>query len=88
MARRSRARAPGDLREELAHAEQLRCRTERRGKWSEHFTEDDLDAIRDHQLDVLIRFAYGIIRGDILDVPRHGVWSFHHGDIERYRGGG
>jgi hypothetical protein len=87
VARRSRALRPVDMTEELAAAEQLVCRTERRGRWSEHFRADDLASIRDQQPDVLIRFAYGIIRGEILDLPRYGVWSFHHGDVERYRGG-
>jgi hypothetical protein len=87
VARRSRALRPVDLRTELAGAEQLVCRTERRGKWSEHFREEDLASIRAHRPDVLIRFSYGIIRGEILELPRLGVWSFHHGDVERYRGG-
>jgi hypothetical protein len=87
VARRSRALRSVDLRTELAGAEQLTCRTERRGKWSEHFAADDLAAIRAHRPDVLIRFSYGIIRGEILELPRYGVWSFHHGDVERYRGG-
>lgn len=87
VARRSSALAPVDMSAELADAAVLRARPERQGRWSEHFTPDDLATIREHQPDVLLRFAYGIIRGEILDVAPHGVWSFHHGDIERYRGG-
>jgi hypothetical protein len=87
VAPRSRALRPVDLTDELAGAEQLVCRTERRGRWSEHFTDDDLARIGDQRPDVLLRFAYGIIRGAILDLPRYGVWSFHHGDVDRYRGG-
>jgi hypothetical protein len=33
------------------------------------------------------RLAFGIVRGEILRAPRHGVWSFHHDDEMRYRGG-
>jgi hypothetical protein len=42
--------------------------------------------IRACNLDVLIRFGFNILRGEILQAARFGVWSFHHGDNERYRG--
>jgi hypothetical protein len=50
------------------------------------FERDDLAAIEAHRPDVLIRFGFGILKGDILSLPRHGVWSYHHGDEEKYRG--
>ena len=37
-------------------------------------------------LDVLVRFGFGIVRGDVLDAPEYGVLSYHHGDIRKYRG--
>ena len=37
-------------------------------------------------LDILVRFGFGIIRGDVLTAPTHGVFSYHHGDIREYRG--
>jgi len=51
------------------------------------FPEDALDKIRSKNLDVLIRFGFNILRGDILKAARYGVWSYHHGDNEFYRGG-
>jgi len=51
------------------------------------FPAEAIAAIRALDLDVILRFGFNIIRGDILDTARHGVWSFHHGDSERYRGG-
>lgn len=36
--------------------------------------------------DVVIRFGFGIIKGDVLTRPKFGVLSFHHGDIRKYRG--
>lgn len=36
--------------------------------------------------DVVVHFQVGILQGDILTRPRHGVLSFHHGDIRQYRG--
>ncbi len=36
--------------------------------------------------DVVVRHGFGILKGRILTEPDHGVLSFHHGDIRRYRG--
>lgn len=55
--------------------------------FSERFTQHDLSIIAGHHPDVLLRFGFNIIRGEILQLPRYGVWSFHHGDETRYRGG-
>jgi len=35
----------------------------------------------------MIRFGFNILRGDILTVARYGIWSYHHGDNDFYRGG-
>ncbi len=59
----------------------------RRGKWSDYFLDDDIKRIRSHDVDLLIRGGFGILRGEILTVARYGVWSFHHGDNLRNRGG-
>lgn len=36
--------------------------------------------------DVVFRHGFGILRGQILTAPKHGVLSYHHGDIRKYRG--
>lgn len=66
---------------------EIRCRVTRRGKFSEYFAVADVQAIRGFELDFILRFAFGVIRGEILAAARHGVWSFHHDDEERFRGG-
>ncbi|MCB0790388.1 MAG: hypothetical protein H6595_11600 [Flavobacteriales bacterium] len=75
-----------DIRDRIAGAPTVVCTTTRKGH-GEYFSDADLDAIRGHRPDVLLRFGFGIIRGAILEVPTHGVWSFHHGDEQHYRGG-
>ena len=47
----------------------------------------DVEWLRAFQPDVLLRFGFRILRGDVLEVARHGIWSYHHGDSARYRGG-
>lgn len=51
------------------------------------FDPEAVEFIRSRQLDVLIRFGFNILRGEILTAAKHGVWSYHHGDNDYYRGG-
>jgi hypothetical protein len=46
-----------------------------------------LDEIRARKLDVLLRFGFKVLGGEILRCARYGVWSYHHGDNDQYRGG-
>ena len=59
----------------------------RRTRYCDDFEPADLDRIAKHDIDVGIRIGYRILRGDILDLPRFGIWSFHHGDNRINRGG-
>lgn len=83
---RPRAARTRDLGERLEHVPVRSCRVRYVGKYSEHFESEDLEAIEAHDLDFILRFSFGIIRGEILDAARFGVWSFHHGDEQAYRG--
>jgi hypothetical protein len=53
----------------------------------DRFPTDAIERIKALELDVILRFGFRIIRGEILHAARYGVWSYHHGDSERYRGG-
>lgn len=75
-----------DLSAMLTGIPVLRCTPEPEGK-AQAFRSQDLAAIREHRPDVLLRFGFGILKGAILDLPTHGVWSFHHGDPAQFRGG-
>ncbi|MFH5927255.1 glucosamine inositolphosphorylceramide transferase family protein [Roseomonas xinghualingensis] len=70
----------------LAEVPRLRVRPARKG-FVHRFADGDLAAIQGHDLDVLLRFGFNVLRGGILHAARHGVWSFHHGDNSAYRGG-
>ena len=52
----------------------------------DRFAPEDIAQIREVNLDVLFRFGFRIIRGEILSCAKHGVWSFHHADNREYRG--
>lgn len=46
----------------------------------------DLDSVKKEEFDILFRIGWGIIKGDILNLPKHGIWSLHHGDYKKFRG--
>lgn len=37
--------------------------------------------------DVVVQIGFGILSGDVLSAPEHGILSYHHGDVTAYRGG-
>ncbi|MBL8022449.1 MAG: family 43 glycosylhydrolase [Leptospirales bacterium] len=76
-----------DMREALQNVPSIRCKVRLIGKYSQHFTPADIETIKGHDVDLIIRFAFNILRGEILNTPRYGVWSFHHDDHLKYRGG-
>lgn len=47
--------------------------------------EDVVEAVAEES-DVAVRLGFGVLKGEILTAPTHGVVSFHHGDVRRYRG--
>lgn len=55
--------------------------------FTDELIEEDLERIRSKQLDVMIRFGFRILKGDVLNTARFGVWSLHHGDNAVNRGG-
>ena len=71
---------------EMSNIPQIRCTVFRKGKFSEYFTDEDLEIIRGHKLDLILKFGFGILRGGILTAARYGVWSYHHDDPACYRG--
>lgn len=77
---------PTDMSDVFAGVPRIECSTVRKGRFSQYFRPEDVEAIRAHQLDFVLRFAFGIVRGEILQVPTYGVWSYHHGDELKYRG--
>jgi hypothetical protein len=54
--------------------------------YSDWFEQVDVEKIKAKELDVILRFGFRILKGEILNSSRHGIWSFHHGDNEFYRG--
>lgn len=85
--RRARAIERVDCAQMFRDATVIRVVPQRVGRWSQHLSDEDLGELRALDLDVLLRFGFGILRGDVLDVARYGIWSFHHDDERVIRGG-
>jgi hypothetical protein len=64
----------------------IKTKTKRK-KWSDYFYDDDIKTINQFNIDIFVRCGFGILRGDILNSAKYGVWSFHHGDNFANRGG-
>ncbi len=76
-----------DLSQRFRNIPSIDCSVKMKGKYSEYFSDEDISAIRNYDLDFMLRFGFNIIRGEILNIPKYGVWSFHHDDETKYRGG-
>jgi hypothetical protein len=63
-----------------------RCGVEAVGLYAERLQARDVAEIREHKLDFILRFGFGILKGEVLQAARLGIWSFHHGDPSTYRG--
>jgi hypothetical protein len=78
--------APVDCTVKLAEVDSISV-TPIGKRFVHRFPADAIELIRAKNLDVLIRFGFNILRGDILAAARYGIWSYHHGDGDFYRGG-
>ena len=83
---RSRAVQTVDLSSKFMDTPSLNCQIQKKGKFSEYFYDSDISEIEDRNLDFILKFSRGIIRGKILDTAKYGIWSFHHDDEMKYRG--
>lgn len=66
---------------------QLTCQVRYKGKYSQYLSAEDLERVESARLDFILKFAFGILRGPVLNAARYGIWSFHHDDEQKYRGG-
>lgn len=69
----------------VADAEWLTCRPEPAAGLGNELPPATVERVA-AEADLAVRFGFGILKGDILDAPTHGILSYHLGDIRRYRG--
>ncbi len=83
---RPKSKAPTDISKEVESIEKIYCTPLKKGL-SNYFSPADISSIQSQKLDFLLRFGFNIIKGEILEAARFGVWSFHHDDERLIRGG-
>ncbi len=79
------AKSNTDLSTEFQNIPVLKSIPERK-KRAYYFSDQDIATIKECQPDFLLRFGFGILAGEILNVAPYGLWSYHHDDNEIYRG--
>ena len=79
------AKRPVDINTVFPDLPSMHCVTMLKGI-SEYFSPADVAYIKSCKLDFILRFGFGIIKGEILDAATYGVWSYHHDDDRKYRG--
>jgi hypothetical protein len=69
---RVKALEPVDWSARLQGVAVLECDVSRRGRCSEYFSVSDIDIMRGHDLDFILRFAFGIVRAKSCRCPATG----------------
>lgn len=77
--------ATKDVSELLINVPAITCAPLKKG-YNEYFTENDIVNIKSFKADFILKLGFGIVKGDILTCTPMGIWSFHHGDEQKYRG--
>ncbi|MFC3960249.1 formyltransferase family protein [Halovivax cerinus] len=70
----------------LDDAERVAIHPEPADGFGQRLPASAIDRIDAAGVDVLFRRGFGILKGDVLTTPPHGVLSYHHGDVREYRG--
>lgn len=76
-----------DMSGEFASIPLLKITPNKKGKYNQYFTSDDVETIKSYGLDFIVRFGFGILKGEILNAAKYGIWGYHHGDETNFRGG-
>jgi hypothetical protein len=84
--RGSRADRPTDLSADLGAAARLACLAPEAGGRARHLAPEEVDRIRAHDLDFLLRLGFARLSGAIHSAARLGVWSYRHVDAALDRG--
>ena len=77
--------APKSIQSLLNDANWISVNPIRKG-FVDRFSKEDIDRLSVDDVDVYLRLGFGILKGDVLNIGRLGIWSYHHGDNRIVRG--
>jgi hypothetical protein len=75
-----------DCRENLSAIETLAMSPLSRG-CGQSFNQSDVKEIQKRELDVILKFGFRALCGDVVRAARYGIWSYLQSDSEYYSGG-
>jgi hypothetical protein len=78
--------APRNLAELLSAVPIIKVHPVQDGKGS-RLGEAEIEIIREHPLDILIKFGFENLQLESLNVSKYGTWFYYHGDDRIMRGG-
>ncbi|HTO16589.1 MAG: hypothetical protein PHP72_03565 [Dysgonamonadaceae bacterium] len=76
----------GGIINKLKTVETVYLKPKRRGSL-DIFSSVDAEKIKSYNLDIILRLEFNIIKGDILNSAKYGVWSLHYADNSINHGG-
>lgn len=80
------AKRPVDLTTVLSYVPRLVHGNEK-GNGCVYFSPQEVQRIREHELDVILNLSCQTPEGEVLRVARYGIWFFHFDDMAKCRGG-
>ncbi len=84
--KKSKALKIVDLSSLLKETFSIKCQPTIKENGAEYFHENELQEIKSQKLDFILKFGFGTLKGEIFNGAKHGIWTFSHGDPEKYRG--
>lgn len=75
-----------EIIQKLDKIEKIELKPKRKG-FIDVFSINDSNVVKNYKLDIILRHEFNIIRGEILNAAKFGIWSFHHADNSINRGG-
>lgn len=65
-----------NISEHFAATKKITFKTYLKGKYSCVFSGNDINFLKEKNLDFILKFSNSLICADILDIPKYGVWSY------------
>ncbi|WP_458209144.1 formyltransferase family protein [Haladaptatus sp. NG-SE-30] len=69
----------------ISSAERISCRPVPASGFGNRLPTDVATTVGENT-DIVVRLGFGVLKGEFLTMPTHGVLSFHRGDLGSYRG--
>ncbi len=49
--------------------------------FTNNFKQEDIKEIKNFNLDIILKFGFSVLTGDILNIPKYGIWSYESDNL-------